>query len=600
MSRGLLRFGQFMRRDLWLVLGVLGSLGLATGLGLIGPYLTGAIVTTVQAADRVRQLHHVGGPGLRAVPLLALAMIGAAAGTGLFTFVRGWLSELVAQRSMYRARQALYEHFESQSFDYFDRNETGQLLSRTTGDVDVLRRLISRAAPASVAALLQFVGTAIILFRLDWRLALIALCVVPVYVRTMLLMTGKMRPASWRVQQELANITSVCQECLSSIRVVKAFVRGDFEEARFARANQGYMDRSLQVAAIQSRYQPILSQLPTVGTVVLLAYGGTQVIAGHLTLGLFVAFNAYVLNLLGPLSTIGMMLNLVAQASASADRIFELLDGRGQVVPPADPAPVGTLRGQVRFEEVWARYGGSGEWVLQDVDLTVEPGECLALVGMTGSGKTTLVNLIPRFYDPERGRVLVDGQDVRDLDLTGLRRQIGFVLQDPFLFSASLEDNIRYGRPDAGRETVAAAAAMAHIAEFIESLPDGYATTVGERGLGLSGGQKQRVAIARALVTDPRILVLDDATSSVDAENEHLIWDALRRLLGGRTSFIIAHRLQSVMFADRIAVLDGGRIAEIGTHHELLRRSELYRTIHDLQLAPGERARALAGGGLLA
>jgi ABC-type multidrug transport system fused ATPase/permease subunit len=279
-------------------------------------------------------------------------------------------------------------------------------------------------------------------------------------------------------------------------------------------------------------------------------------------------------------------------------RILEILDAGGRVTQPAHPVVLSRLQGEVRLDGVWTRYGASEEWVLQGVDLAVRPGEAVALVGMTGAGKSTLVQLIPRFYDPERGRVVLDGHDARTLDLRSLRAQIGFVLQDPFLFSASIEDNIRYGRPGASRETVVAAARAAHIADFIESLPAGYATVVGERGVGLSGGQKQRVAIARALVTDPRILILDDATSSIDAENEHLIWDALRHLMSGRTSFIIAHRLASVMFADRIVVLEQGRVAASGSHSELLANSPLYRRVHDLQLAPAEQR--VAKGGLLA
>jgi ATP-binding cassette subfamily B protein len=590
---------RFLRGDGRLIAAMLAALGAGTGLGLLAPYLTGLMV------NRVEQARHAG-PGAFAlsgghggIALLALAMVAAAAGAGALTFGRGYLSELIAQHSMYRARGALFEHLQSQSFDFYDTTETGQILSRATGDVETLRRLISRAGPGALAATVQFVGTAIILFRLDAALAGAVLLVAPFFAWIVVRMSQRMRPASWRLQQQLADVTTVLQEDLSSIRVVKAFCRSDHEEARFDRENQAYLDRAMDVAMLQARYQPVLGQLPTLGTVFILAYGGYQVIHHHLSLGMFVAFNSYVLMLLGPLRILGMLITMSAQAAASAERIFEILDSGGQVQQPAHPVFLPRMRGEIRFEDVHARYRTSDHWVLRGIDLTVAPGECLAIVGVVGAGKSTLVQLVPRFYDPEAGRVLVDGRDVRTLDLESLRRQVGFVLQDPFLFSDTIEENIRYGRPDASRAAVAAAARAAHIADFIESLPDGYATTVGERGLGLSGGQKQRVAIARALLTDPRILVLDDATSSVDAENEHLIWDALRRLMVGRTSLVIAHRLASVMAADRIIVLEEGRIAAQGRHEELLERSALYRTIHDLQLAPGEQAVA-ARGGLLA
>ncbi len=594
-----MRYARFLRGDGRLIAAMLAALAAGTGLGLLAPYLTGLMV------NRVEQAPHAGAGvfglsgGHDGIALLALAMVAAAAGAGALGFGRGYLSELIAQHSMYRARAALFEHLQGQSFDFYDTTETGQILSRATGDVETLRRLISRAGPGALAATVQFVGTALILFRLDAALAGAVLLVAPFFAWIVVRMSQQLRPASWRLQQQLADLTSVLQEDLSSIRVVKAFCRSDHEEARFDRENQAYLDRAMDVAVLQARYQPVLGQLPTLGTIFILAFGGYQVIHHHLSLGMFVAFNSYVLMLLGPLRILGMLITMGAQAAASAERVFEILDSGGQVQPPAHPVVLPRLRGEIRFEGVHARYRTSEHWVLRGIDLTVAPGECLAIVGVVGAGKSTLVQLVPRFYDPEAGRVLVDGRDVRTVDLESLRRQVGFVLQDPFLFSASIEENIRYGRPDAGRGAVAAAARAAHIADFIESLPDGYATLVGERGLGLSGGQKQRVAIARALLTDPRILVLDDATSSVDAENEHLIWDALRRLMVGRTSLVIAHRLASVMAADRIIVLEEGRIAAQGRHEDLLERSDLYRTIHDLQLAPGERA-AAARGGLLA
>lgn len=610
--KSLLRYGRFLLPDGWRLAGMLACLLAGTLLGLAAPYLTGLIVTEIQfglahpAADAtlITARQHLGtaaslalfglrGPG--AIPVLAAELVVAAAGAGLFTFARGYLSEWLAQRSMFRARTEIYEHLQSQSIDYFDQTDTGQLMSRATGDVETMRRLVSRAGPGSLTAVVQFIGTAIILLALDAKLTLLVLCIAPFFVWTVLAMSGHMRKASWALQQQLADVTSVLQEDIASIRVVKAFAQGEHERERFRQVNRGYFTRAMAVARIQAKYQPILGQLPTLGTVLLLGLGGLQVIHGTLSLGTWVAFNSYVLMLLGPLRMVALLVNLGAQAAASAERIFEILDAGGKVKQPPHAVVVPRLRGAVRCEGVSFRYRGSTEWALRHVDLDVAPGEGIALVGMTGSGKSTLMQLIPRFYDPDEGRILLDGRDVKTLDLKSLRRQVAFVQQDPFLFSASIEDNIRYGRPEASRRAVALAAEAAHIADFIDTLPDGYATIVGERGVGLSGGQRQRVAIARALVTDPRILVLDDATSSVDAENEHLIQEALRTLMRGRTTFIIAHRLTSVVNANRIAVLRDGRIVALGTHAELLSHSPDYRRVYDLQLAPSTQSPAFGG-----
>jgi ATP-binding cassette subfamily B protein len=583
--KSLWRYGRFLQPDMGIIAVMLLRLFGGTGVGLAIPALTGQMAGHIKSALAPNS-GAAGVAAWRAVPFLGLELVAAAATTGLLGFIRGYLSEWIAQRGMFRARGAIYDHLQAQSFDYFDQNETGQILSRATGDVETLRRLVSRAGPGAVAAAAQFVGTAVILFNANVTLALLTLAIAPFFVMTVLGLSRRVRPASWAVQQQLADLTSVLQEDVAAIRVIKAFARSDHEEARFDAENRAYYDRTMDVARIQARYQPILSQLPTLGTVLLLGVGGSEVLAGHLTFSMFVAFNGYVLMLLGPLRMVGLVVNLGAQAAASAERIFEVLDGRGQVHQPPDARILPRLQGEVRFEHVYARYRDAGDWTLEDIDLTVAPGERVALVGITGAGKSTLVQLVPRFYDPVQGTVRVDGHDLRELDLQSLRQQIGFVLQDPFLFSASIADNIRYGRPDADRAAVAAAARAAHIADFIETLPSGYDTVVGERGVGLSGGQKQRVAIARALLLDPRILILDDATSSVDAENEYLIRQALQRLMAGRTSLIIAHRLAGVMFADRIAVLEGGRVAAVGTHAELLETSGLYRRIYELQLAP--------------
>jgi len=581
--RDLVRFGRFLRPDTWLIAGVLTALLAGTGAGLAAPYLTGLVVGEIKAG----LFSHV--------PLLCALIALAAVCSGGLGFIRGYLAEFTAQRAMFRTRNAIYEHLQRQGFAYFDQAETGQIMSRATGDVETMRRMISRAAPGALAAIVQFVGTATIMLALDWRLALAALAIAPLFVWTVLGMSRRLEPAAWQLQQQLADVTSVVQENLSAQRVVRAFARTDHEEGRFDQENRRYLDRAMDVARIQARYQPLLSQLPTLGTVIILAYGGYQAVIGQLSLGMFTAFYSYVLTLLGPLRMISNMINMAAQASASAHRIFDILDASGEIRQKPHALVLPRLQGEVIFEHVTAQYGKAERNALCDINLAVQPGERVALVGATGAGKSTLVYLIPRFYDPTAGRILIDGHDIRDVDIQSLRRQIGFVLQDPFLFSASIEDNIRYGRPKADHAEVAAAARAAHIAEFIDTLPDRYQSVIGERGTGLSGGQRQRLAIARALLCDPAILILDDATSSVDSENEHQITAALEALMHGRTTFVIAHRLASVVRADKIIVLNAGQVEAVGPHAELLERSPLYRTIYELQLAPAERPREVAG-----
>lgn len=550
---------------------------------LVVPDLSGIII------DNAIVPHH-----LSLMWSLGAALLGSTALAGALTFAQGYLTALMSQRVVYRITDDLYKHLQGQSFSYFDQAQTGQLMSRATGDMNAVRMFVNRGAPRIVTATLQFFGTAFILLRVDPSLALLTLVIAPPFLWAVLAMSHRQRPASWKLQQDLADLTTVLQENIVGIKVVRLFARESDEEAKFDRTNEAYRAQSMRVAEIQALFQPILSQLPNLGTVFIIAYGGIQVIHGQLAIGNFLAFNAYLLMLLMPLRALGFITNLWARAIASAERIFEILDSEPGVRQPEQAVVLPRLRGEVAFVGVRARYEAGGPYVLDGIDLTVAPGETIALVGMTGSGKSTLVQLISRFYDPAEGRVLVDGIDLRTVDLRSLRSQIGFVLQDPFLFATSIRENIRFGRPDATQAEVEAAARAARIDAFVRSLPRGYDSQVGERGVSLSGGQKQRVSIARAILMDPRILVLDDATSSIDAETEYLIQQALGELLGSRTTFIIAHRLASVMRADRIAVLHDGRLEAVGRHEVLLRTSPLYRRVYELQLAPA--GREVAGG----
>ncbi|HVB10130.1 MAG TPA: ABC transporter ATP-binding protein [Bacillota bacterium] len=560
----------------WPVLAAaLAAMIVGTAAQLAVPDLSGIIIDRAIVPHHLALLWGLGG-----------ALLGATVVYGVLNFAQGYLTALLSQKASYRLTDALYRHVQEQSFSFFDRAQTGQLMSRATGDVNSVRQFVNRGAPRIVTATLQFVGTAAILLRIDPSLALLTLVMTPPFLWAVLAMSKRQRPASWQLQQNLADLTTVLQENIVGVKVVRVFAREADEERKFDRHNSAYREQSMRVAEIQATFQPLLNQLPNVGTVFIIAYGGVQVIHGTLAIGNFVAFNAYLLLLMMPLRALGFITNLWAQAHASADRIFEILDTEPGVRQPPGAVELPRLRGEVRFDHVSARYDNEGPLVLEDIDLSVRAGETVALVGMTGSGKSTLVQLVSRFYDPAEGRVLVDGHDLRTVDLHSLRSQIGFVLQDPFLFATTLRENIAFGRPGASAAEIEQAAKAARIHDFAASLPRGYETRVGERGTSLSGGQKQRVSIARAVLMDPRILVLDDATSSVDAENEYLIQEALGELLGSRTTFIIAHRLASVMRADRIVVLHDGRIQAVGAHEVLLRSSPVYRRIHELQLSP--------------
>jgi ATP-binding cassette subfamily B protein len=387
------------------------------------------------------------------------------------------------------------------------------------------------------------------------------------------------RPASQEVQQRIAELTAEAEENVSGVRVVKAFAREERQRERFAGTVARVFEQSMLVTRLQAFYNPFIGFLPQLGLAAILFFGGRRVVNGQMTLGDFTAFYAYLLMLLAPMRTLGISLGMAQRATASGARLFQLLDRAPDLVasPGARPLPAGS--GRVELRDVTLYYEGASRPALEDVSLDVEEGTTLALVGATGSGKTTLVQLIPRLYDPTTGRVLVDGVDVRDVELQSLRRAIAVVTDDPFLFSATVAENIAYARADASREEIEAAARGAQAHEFIAELPDGYDTRVGERGLTLSGGQRQRLAIARALLADPRILILDDATSSVDASTEQAIKLALREVMAGRTTFVIAHRLSTIALADEIAVLEDGRLVARGTHDELLELSELYREI---------------------
>ena len=518
-----------------------------------------------------------------ALLILALALF-----RGVFSFLRAYLSELVSQNIAYDIRNELYAHLQSLSFSYHDRAQTGQLMTRATSDVEAVRGFIGRGLIQIVNSIVMIAATMAILFFLHWRLALVAAIAVPIMLAAVGFFASRMQPLFRSVQQRLADLSTLLQENLAGVRVVKSFSREPYEMQRFASRNISLLDANLRVTRWASWGFPTLFLAANLATLAIVWYGGVQVIRGSISLGTLVAFATYLGILMWPVGMLGFMLAMLARASASAERVFEILDVPVEIKDQPGAIPLPPVEGHVRFENVSFAYF-RGEQVLDNISFEVKPGETVALLGETGSGKSTIINLIPRFYDVSSGSITIDGYDIRDVTLESLRRQIGIVLQETQLFAGTIRDNIAFGMPEADIQQVIEAAKAAEAHGFIESFPEGYDTIIGERGVTLSGGQRQRVAIARALLLDPRILILDDATSSVDVETEYLIQRALARLRKGRTSFVIAQRLSTVRDADLILVLDRGRLVAQGKHEELLERSPIYSDIYGQQLMDSER-----------
>ena len=541
------------------------------------------------------------GPRPELLGWFALGVVAIHILRGGTSYLERFSMEYMAQRVIYDIRNAIYNRLQQLSFSFYDQAQTGQLMSRATADVETLRRFLGFGILALLRNLVTFVGVFAYLLALNWRLTLVAMATMPLLIHAVTLFGRRVRPTFLAVREQLAQLTSVLQENVTGVRVVRAFAQEDYEEAKFRRENQAFLETNLNSIRLWAYYFPYMNFLSGLAAALVLWYGGREVILGRLSLGGLVAFNALVMQLIGPLRMIGWLSNLYNRAATSGSRVFELLETEPEIKDSPDAVEMPPIAGRVVFENVSFAYPTDPEnLVLRDINLTAEPGQTIALLGATGSGKTSITNLVPRFYDPSAGRVTVDGIAIRTVTLNSLRRQIGIVLQETFLFSASIGENIAYGRAGATNEEIIAAAKAAHIHDFIMSLPKQYETVVGERGVGLSGGQKQRVAIARALLMDPRLLILDDSTSSVDTETEYQIQQALANLMRGRTTFVIAQRLSTIKNADQIVVLEDGEIVEQGTHAELLETGRIYRQIYEMQLRPQDQTetatRAVAEG----
>lgn len=503
---------------------------------------------------------------------------------GAFAFAQTYMSERVSQGVAFDFRNDIFAKIQRLSFSYHDRNRTGQLMIRATDDVEKVRIFIGQGLLMALQALVLLTGTLIILMVTNLKLTLVILPVLPLALILFMVFGAVAQPLFAEVQRRLSHLNTILQENLAGIKVVKAFVREPQEQAKFHSAADSLMDQQIRVARVFSFLFPFIFLLANLGQAAVLYYGGRQIIESTLTFGEWQKFSLYLVYVFFPIGQLGFIISQMSQASASAGRVFEILDAKNDVTDKPGAQPLADITGTLAFEEVSFRYFDSGDPVLAHVSFAAKPGQTVALLGATGSGKSTVINLIPRFYDVSEGKITIDGIDVRDVTLESLRGQIGIVLQETNLFTGTIRDNIAFGRPDASQEEVIAAAQAAAAHDFILSFPDGYDTPVGERGATLSGGQKQRLAIARALLMDPRILILDDSTSSVDLATESLIQKALDKLMQGRTSIVIAQRISTVRNADQIIVLDQGRVAGVGTHTELMDNNPIYAEIFSSQL----------------
>lgn len=514
----------------------------------------------------------------------ALALLGIGLLSALLSLFQRYLSQWVAAHIGYDLRNQLYDHMQYMPFTFHDHSQTGQLISRCIEDVRAIQDFLGGSLIDLVQLLLLSAGIIAIMFADNWKLALIALVPIVPLVWVASNFGKQLSVLFYAVDTALGNLSAQLQENVSGAQVVRAFAREPYEMQRFDEMNKTYFDARVRVVSSFGTVMPTTTLLVTLSTILILWFGGQMVIDGTMTVGQIVAFNAYLLLLATPVQQLTPVVNAAGEASAGAQRAWEILDHMPEIQSPVGARVLPALTGEVEFRHVSLRYQDGQKESLVDVNVGVEKNQIVALIGATGSGKTSLINLIPRFYDASSGAVLVDGQDVRSVELASLRRQIGIVLQTSLLFSDTISANIAYGRPHAGQAEVVAAAKAAQAHEFITGFPQGYDTVVGERGVTLSGGQRQRVAIARALLMDPRILILDDSLSSVDTQTEKLIQEALDKLMEGRTTFVIAHRFSTVRRADLILVMDKGRIVQRGKHAELLAQGGLYREIHDLQL----------------
>jgi ATP-binding cassette subfamily B protein len=556
------------------LLGFLGVL-FEVSTNLFSPWSMKLVIDTILASGNNKQ-------GLSlflvriALILLALGLIRA---WGIYLQIIKFegASQLVARD----LRNKLYDHVQRLPFAFHNSTRTGEIMSRVTSDVNCIREAFGFGSLFVVLFIAYYTSVIAVLFYINWKFTLVASITMPIIIYTGIKYRGKVDPLFDKLQEEIAKFTAIVQENVSGIRVVKAFFKEKMEIKRFTKQNNILFDTNMSIVKMNAFYHPLMDFLTSMATALILLYGGREVIQNRASIGLLVAFSGYLMMLVWPVRMVGFILSMIQKGDAAAERITKLLEE--EKLPDTGTIELDQVKGEIRFENVCFSYPDSQEYALEDINIDIKPGEVIALVGTTGSGKSTLIQLIPRFFDATSGRITLDGIDIKDIRLSNLRNHIALVFQENFLFSATIRENIAFGRPEVTFEEIVRAAKSAQADGFIRELPNGYDTVVGERGIGLSGGQRQRIAIARALLKDPKILILDDSTSSVDQETERQIQKALENLMRNRTTFIIAQRLSSVKMADQILVLDNGRIVERGKHEELLTRDGFYKRIYDIQ-----------------
>lgn len=565
-----------LKPHLWYTLGTVLCVALATGFSLLVPWL---IAWVVDVGVRQGQLS--------SLLLVAGAILLASMLRGLFAYGQGYFSQALSSLIAYDLRNQMYNHVQRLSFSFHDEFETGQLMSRMIADIEAVRNFFPQGLTRGLVAVATFGAVTAILLNLDWQLALITLISVPILIILGRQIGGRLRRMWLMVQNETGVLTTIMQESLSGVRVVKSFAREGFEINKFDSKNRELRELNMGAMRLSAWNQPLMVLVLNIITVLILWLGGMAVISGRLSLGTLVAVTQYVLVLAAPVRTFGFMINWFTRGLSGGTRIFGLMDTEPEIKDAPKAERMRGVQGYVRFDHVSFAYG-NGIQVLHDINIEAQPGKVVALLGATGSGKSTLLHLIPRFYDVSEGRITVDDKDVRDVTQASLRRNIGLVLQDVFLFNATIRDNIAFGVTKVTEEEIIAAARVARLHDFIMTMPEGYDTWVGERGVTLSGGQKQRLAIARTLLINPRVLMLDDSTSSVDMETEYLIQQALEAVMRGRTTFVVASRLRTIKNADQILVLEHGCIVERGTHRTLIKQNGPYARLYDLQLREQE------------
>ena len=535
----------------------------------------------------IRELIDEGIPSgnLSYIRTLLLIYVGIWFLRGIAAFSQWYGSETVGQKIAQNLRQTIHNKLQQLSISWFAKTQTGSVLSKMTEDVDIVQQFVCWSFLELSSNVITLIGTSAFLIYLSPTLALKTLITLPILFFLIYRFNKVVRPAWEAVRNQMDTLTSALQENISGVRVVKAFARENHEIKKFDVQNSTYQDKNMTRAHLEARYNPLMELTSALGIMLFLFFGGLEYRAGQITMGDLLSFNMYLWEFMWPIRMLGFLINMLGRALAAAPRVFDIMDMEVKIKDSPTPVPVENIQGHLKFEGVCFHFDDDPDTnVLCDINLDIKPGERIAIVGGTGSGKTTLINLIPRFHDVTKGRILLDGHDIREYRLEDLRRNIGMVLQETFLFSTSIGDNIAFGSPKATVEAVKEAARISQVADFVDTLPHGYHTMVGERGIGLSGGQKQRVALARAVLLNPKILVLDEATSSVDIETEERIQTALESVMQGRTTIIIAKRLSTIQNADRVVILENGTIAEIGSHQELIAHDGIYKRLFEQQI----------------